>query len=346
MTKRTSPRANEKRQPRIIDVARLAGVSTATVSRTIASPHQVRTKLRDRVETAIHTLGYTPHAAARSLRAGQTKMILVMTRQRWSAPFFSEILHGIDAELSAQGYSMILANLDDGPKERHAIDMMFSGRFDGAINLSGETPAADGRSMQDTGLPLVSICTPSQTIGSVLTNEAECIVQGARHLIDFGHRQFLYISGPRDNVNETGRWQALESFFSGTDARGLSLQRVEGDFTFGGGVEAAKAFLVMRKRPTGIIACSDELAIGFMKKVQAVGLKVPRDVSVIGFDGIEFADFCEPTLTTIRQPRFDMGQAGARILLEAIETSDWGDKKSIILSSQLDIRDSTGPAPE
>lgn len=337
----------DPRQPRITDVAKLAGVSTATVSRTIASPEQVRPKLREQVEQAIRQLEYTPHPVARSLRAGKTKMVLVMTRQRWSAPFFSEILHGIDIELLKHGYSMILSNLDQGPKERHAMDMAFSGHFDGAVMLSGKVPATRNHDILESGIPIVSICTALPGTYNVVTNEGKCIVDGVRHLVGLGHKAFIYLSGPADNRNDIDRWQAIRDFFAQTDDAALHVERIECDFSFDDGIRAARHFLKQEKRarPTAVIACSDELAIGFMKQIRAGGVRVPEEVSVVGFDGIDFANFCEPTLTTIRQPRLDMGMAGARALINIIEQRGPDAPNPLILPSELVVAHSTGPAP-
>ena len=206
----THRRARQEGVPRIGDVARQAGVSTATVSRALAVPEQVRPELRARVAEAVKALGYTPNAAARSLRAGQTRMILVLTRSRWSAPFFSEVLNGIDAELASAGYGMILGNFDHGDgRERHVVDMMFSGHIDGAIVLSGIVASSGGRSMLACGLPIVSVCAAIEGTYAVLTNEADCIVAAARHLVTLGHKDVLYISGPEGNSNEVIRRAAL-----------------------------------------------------------------------------------------------------------------------------------------
>ncbi len=336
------------RGARIGDVAREAGVSTATVSRALAHPAQVSKELRERVGAAVAKLGYTPNAAARQLRVKRSRTVLVVTRRRWSAPFFAEVLRGLDAELSAAGYAMVLANFDGdgGNRSRQLVDMMFSGTIEGAVMLSGIVVAAEGRTMLDAGLPLVSLCAAAEGTHTVLTNEAECIVEGARRLAVLGHTDFLYLAGPPSNYNERVRWAALSAFFADPRQAGLRLRRAEsGDFSTDGGLSAAQAFLGLSPRPTAVIASADEIAIGFMKAVRAAGIGVPSDVSVLGFDGIEFADFCEPVLSTIRQPREALGRLGARVLIEAIEAPSLPPLSHHVLPSRLDFRASTGPAP-
>ncbi|WP_188907437.1 LacI family DNA-binding transcriptional regulator [Aureimonas endophytica] len=330
------------RGPKIRDVALHAGVSTATVSRALTDPASVRPALRDKVLEAVKALGYTPNAAARSLRAGRTRTILVVTRKRWSAPFFSEVLNGIDTTLARAGHAMILGNFDAGDRrEEEIIDMMFSGHIDGAIILSGIAADTGTRSMLDAGLPIVSISAAVAGTLAIVTDEGESIVRLADHLLDGGHRRFLYLAGPLGNYNETVRWAALRAHLAGrADA---TLARIEGDYTMPAGIAAAKDFLAMAERPSAVVACNDEMAIGFMKTVRAAGVAVPGAVSVAGFDGIEFADYCEPTLTTIRQPRFELGAAGAETLLKMLAGTMALADGPVRLVNRLRLADSTAP---
>lgn len=335
------PHRNTERAPRIADVAIKAGVSTASVSRALADPASVRPELLERVREAVRVLGYTPNAAARSLREGRTRTILVVTRRRWSAPFFSEVLHGIEGVLGEAGYSMILANFDTGtPREAAVVDMMFSGHIDGAIVLSGMVASSGGRSMLDAGLPVVSIGASVEAVPSIVVDEAAAMLRLCGHLVSLGHREIAYVTGPAANANEGVRRRTVESFFrERSDCR---LEVIAGDFTLEAGQAAAGAFMALDPRPTAVLCCSDEIAIGFMGATQDAGLDVPGDVSVTGFDGIEFADHCRPKLTTIRQPRRELGHAGAARLLAMLrgEAAD-----SITLPDDLRVAASTGPRP-
>ncbi|WP_192847500.1 LacI family DNA-binding transcriptional regulator [Aureimonas sp. AU40] len=333
---------------RIGDVALEAGVSTATVSRALASPDQVRPELRARVHAAVAKLGYTPNAAARQLRVKRSRTVLVVTRKRWSAPFFAEVLRGLDAEFAAAGYAMVLGNVDsvEGERSRQLMDLMFSGTIDGAVLLSGLVASVDGRTMFDTGLPLVSLCAAIEGTHTILTDEDACMARALHELIALGHRDFLYLCGPAGNYNEIVRWQALSAAFEAAGP-GLTLTRAsQGDFSMESGVEAAHEFLAAgERRPSAVIAVSDENAIGFMTTIQEAGVNVPGEVSVLGFDGIEFADFCRPALSTIRQPRFELGRTGARMLIEAIAADTPQEPIRHVLRNELDLRASTGPAP-
>lgn len=336
-----------RRGPQISDVAREAGVSIATVSRALSRPEQVRAELRSRVREAVDRLGYTPNAAARSLRARNSRAVLVLTRHRWSAPFFAEVLRGLDAGFAALGYTIILGNFEvDDDRRRNLLDLMFSGRVDGVVILSGTVASIGTRSMYDAGLPLVSIASPIPDTHQIVTDEERAIVDGAAALSRLGHRDFLYLPGPEGNPNEIARWSALRAWFDDPGHSGLSIARSPcAGFTTASGVASAEAFLKGRGRQTAVVAVSDEAAIGFMKTVRAKGLRVPEDLSILGFDGIEFADFCEPTLSTIRQPRYELGLAGARLLMEKIAGGPDGDLERHLLANRLDLRNSTGPVP-
>jgi LacI family repressor for deo operon, udp, cdd, tsx, nupC, and nupG len=331
--------------PSIVDVAQHAGVSTATVSRALAAPEQVRPALRERVEMAVRDLGYRPNAAAQRLRGRRSRLILVVTLTRWSAPFFAEVLNGIDSELAANGYAMILGNLDlDRRQDGHLVDMMQSGRFDGVLALAGVANAANGHELKEPGLPLVSICSEIQGTPSILTDEGESIVEAAEHLFGIGHRHFAYLSGPATNFSDRSRWDALKTYFEAKKDE-CRLDRIEGDFTPRSGAAAAERFLASLERPTAVLSSSDEMAIAFMKVAKHAGVHVPGDVSVCGFDGIDFADYCEPTLTTIRQPRFELGRTGAYRLLQIIAGHSEVDAGRTVLRNTLCLRDSTGRAP-
>ncbi|MBV8105747.1 MAG: substrate-binding domain-containing protein [Hyphomicrobiales bacterium] len=178
----------------------------------------------------------------------------------------------------------------------------------------------------------------------MLIDDKACGIAQTQHLIDLGHRKLLYVSDPPNHYNEIHRYRG---FREAARAEGLSsadVQRFEGDFTLASGVEAGRFFLSQRRRPTGVICASDEMAIGLLKTVTAGGVEVPQEVSVVGFDDIEFTECCEPALTTIHQPRGELGAAGAGILLQRLK-GDPATDKPIVIKGELRVCGSTGPAP-
>jgi len=331
---------------RIGDVARAAGVSTATVSRTLTYPERVRAETRQKVLDAVRRLDYTPNEAARVLRAGASRMILVQIPHRFGGAFFPGVLSGIDEQLAKHGYTMIMGSLDDSEnKARRLIDLVFAGQLDGIILLTGHVPAIGGRSMLDAGIPIVSICAElrDRQSPSVLLNDEDCAVLQTQHLLDLGHRRLMYVAGIPNNYNEVHRYRGFCKTLAKAGLDPIEAPRYEGDYTLASGAAAARAFLTLKPRPTGIVCCSDEMAIGFIKVITDVGLSCPRDVSIVGFDGIEFADYCEPTLTTIWQPRAELGASGARLLIDALSGKPIAADTRIMHRGDLRVRASTSP---
>ena len=337
--------ASSDRAVRIRDVAKAAGVSTATVSRALAFPDRLRPETRERVLAEVRRLGYTPNEAARALRAGASRMILVVIPHRYSGAFFAGVINAIDAELAAEGYTMIVGSLDGiEDKARRLVDLVYARQIDGMIFLTGHISLIDGRSLRDAGVPMVSICCEmdAPNLPTVLVDDEACAIAQTRHLIDLGHRHLLYVSGPEGHYNEIVRYRG---FLKAAKASRVETLRCAGAYTLESGAAAGRYYISLDRRPTGVVCASDEMAIGFIKTVTGAGVAVPDDVSVVGFDGIEFADYCEPTLTTIRQPGRELGAAGARALLASLRGEPPATDSPIVLHGELVVRDSTGPAP-
>jgi LacI family transcriptional regulator, repressor for deo operon, udp, cdd, tsx, nupC, and nupG len=335
------------KEVRIADVAQLAGVSTATVSRVLASPDQVRPKTHKVVMEAVRRSGYTPNSTARNLRTRRTMNVLVVA-PRLTNPVFAQVLRGVDDELTQSGYGIIVANLDNQTeREVRYVDLVLSRQVDGVLLMNGRIPQNSKRSMADAGLPMVAMCSavPGGVIPNIVVQDREASRKAAEYLVQLGHRSFGYISGLPGTYIETERFNG---FLEGLKAAGCSsdVVRWEGPFMFSTGVSAAKSFLRTKKRLTGIFAACDESAIGFIKTVRSAGIRVPEDVSVIGFDGIEFADYTEPTLTTFKQPLHEIGRIGAATLLKMIQGEKGPKDRDVRLPLQLLERGTTGSAPD
>lgn len=332
---------------KIGDVARRAGVSTATVSRTLSSPHTVRPETRKLVLDAVRELGYTPNAAARNLRAGRSRILLVVVPYL-SSSFFARIVSGIDLAAANLGYGIILAEkVLTGERQAELINLASAGLFDGALLLSSLVPRSRNRILTEVGLPIVRVCaTAEQGLPTILLADREASREGTRHLLGLGHRRLLYLSGGRGNVNDVQRYAGFCEALAEAGLGEADHVRLEGDYEFASGSRAAETYLSMRSRgpvPTGIVSAGDQMAIGFMKGVQEAGLIVPRDLSIVGFDGIEFTNFCHPTMTTIVQPAEDMGAAAAELLISLLKNEDGPEE--IVFPGTLRIGGSTGPAP-
>ncbi len=338
-----------RRAVTIADVATMAGVSTATVSRALSGPAQLRAGTLARVTAAVQQMGYHPNVAARTLRAGRTMLALVVVPDI-ANPFFSDVLRGIEDELSRHGYGLLIGNLGNSRrKEAQMVDVVRAGQVDGVVLLNGRVPRRDGDDLAHGAVPIVAVCeaVPGAGFPQVEVRNREAAQEAVAHLAALGHRRIAYLGGPARNVLERDR-QA--GFRDGLAACGLPADEahfLRGDFTFAAGVAAAGLLLRMRPRPTAVFAANDEMAIGLLKTVSRAGLAVPGELSVVGFDGIAFADYVEPTLSTFRQPRRALGQQGAALLVRAMggERIEPGAAR-VRLRAEWLPRDSTGPVPE
>ncbi|MDP8919768.1 MAG: LacI family transcriptional regulator [Pseudomonadota bacterium] len=334
------------RAARIHDVARLADVSTATVSRALATPERVSPEARARVLEAIAKTGYVPNPAARTLRSQKTYMVLVVLPDL-SNTFFSKILRGIEETLFEAGYGMIISDLDGSPaKEAHFAAFTAAGRVDGAIllngHLFGQSREGEGQPARIT-IPLVALCEaiPGADIPQIEIDNRSAAARMTQHLASLGHRSIAYVSGPSSNVLERERFHG---FRDGLAAAGLPYDPalvIPGDYTIEAGVAAGEDLVGRSARPTAVFCTSDEMAIGLMRTLLSAGLRVPGDISVAGFDDIEFAAVAEPSLTTIHQPRRELGQAAATALIDLLQGRT--TPKRIRLDTELVIRDSVAP---
>ncbi len=296
----------------ISHVARLAKVSTATVSRALTAPETVSLATRERVLSAVAQTGYTPNRAARSLRVQRTMSVLVVVP--WQiTPFFSDLLLFLDRALAARGYSMLIGDLADrAEQEPRLVNLVAAGQVDGLILLNGEILAAGGRRVDEMGIPIVGLCVPAApSVPAVLVEDRKGGEAVAHHLLALGHRRFGYLSGPPGNFNEIERCAGFCEALAEAGIAATEIVRYRGSFHVSTGAAAAVQFLDASDRPTAVFCASDMMAIGFMLKLQAHGLAVPADVSLVGFDGIELGTFCAPALTTVVQPAEAMARAAA-----------------------------------
>ncbi|MGO4570392.1 LacI family DNA-binding transcriptional regulator [Microvirga sp. 2TAF3] len=331
------------RAVRIQDVAKLADVSTATVSRALATPQQVSPETRARVLEAIAKTGYVPNPAARSLRSQKTGMVLVVLPDLANT-FFSKILRGIEETLFEAGYGMIIGDLDGSPeKEAHFAAFTAAGRVDGAILLNGHL---FGQSREGEGeaakidIPVVALCEaiPNADIPQIEIDNRAAACRMTQHLVSLGHHSIAYVSGPSGNVLERERFRGYRDGLGRSGAEYDPDLFFAGDYTIESGVHAGEEIVRRRNRPTAVFCTSDEMAIGLMRTLLSAGIRVPQDVSVAGFDDIDFAAVAEPSLTTIRQPRRELGQAGAAALIALLQNRETPDR--IRLKTELVIRDS------
>lgn len=329
----------------ISDVAALAKVSTATVSRALAAPDKVSKAARERVMSAVVETGYTPNRAARSLRIQRTMTVLVVVPWRIT-PFFSDLLFYLDRALASRGYSMLIGDLNDrAEQEPRLVSLVAAGQVDGAILLNGEILSDGGRRVDAMGVPIVGLCVPvGEGIPAVLADDRAAGAEVAHHLLSLGHRHFGYVSGPPGNFNEEERFAGYAEALAAAAIAPGTIVRFPGNFHLASGAAAADLFLAMEDRPTAVFCASDMMAIGFMMRLQSRGLAVPADVSVVGFDGIELAAYCAPPLTTMEQPGKAMARAAAEQVVALLGEGS-SEVHSVHLPVRLRARGSTAAPP-
>lgn len=329
--------------PTIVDVARLAGVSVATVSRVLARSDRVVESTRQRVLSAVEAVGYSPNVAARTLRTTRAGKILI-TVPDISNPFFSSVIRGAEQAARDAGYSVVVGDTrHDAALENQYAEMLARREVDGLIFLGHRLPDALVPLVRARagGAPVVNGCefSPDLDVPSVHIDNVSASDEAVEHLVSLGHRDIGIITGPlvtplgRDRRAGARRAMARHGILD-------RLRESEGDYSVDAGAAAAAVLL-----DTGISAlfcCSDEMAIGALSAIRAAGLRCPADISLVGFDDIRFARFMDPALTTIAQPQPEIGSCSVQILLSLMK--DKGDVTlSRTLPHQLMIRKSTAP---
>lgn len=342
-----------RRAPSIRDVAIAAGVSTATVSRTLSSPDVVSERTRETVFRAISETGYTVNVTARNLRRRETGAIAVLLPNLGN-PFFAKILSGIAEVMSGAGYNVLITDTTPMSPDDHRFPEYFShNQTDGLIVLDGmlNRDLLLNRGPPDARAPMVFACEwndeierPMVTIDNRAASE-----RAVMHLISLGHRRIGHVSGPPDNVLTLSRRKGTRLALQ---AAGLPCRDdwfYPGDFSLRSGSAAALRWLQTPDRPTAVHCASDEMAMGFIGELHRRNVRVPEDVSVVGFDDLEITAHFIPPLTTIHQPRVEIGRAAARMLLERMrmppQDRSRGPVPRIVLPVDLVERLSTAPPP-
>lgn len=332
----------------IEDVAAIAGVSIATVSRAINEPTKVADETRRRVSEAIAKTGYTTNAMARSLRMRRSNMILILAPDVGD-PNFSNILVGLETEASKRGYGVLIGNTQNDPeREANYLRFIASNQADGLILLTGHLPYGHGHAGPEARLPpmvAVNEPVPDSNVPFVGVDNYEGARIAAEHLISQGHRRIAFIGHSTSRVvnqlREQGYRAALEAAHIAIDPRMI----LDGDGTTESGRQATEHMFVRDVLPTAFFCVNDATALGVIIALTARRYDLPRQFSVMGFDDISFANFVTPSLTTMKQPRLRIGEAAMEVLLGLLE-GNLPDRKEVLLRSELVVRNSVAPRRE
>jgi DNA-binding LacI/PurR family transcriptional regulator len=324
-------------------IAERAEVSIGTVSHVVNDTAKVREKLRQRVLDAIRSLGYQPSQLARGLRRNQTN-IVVMIIPDITNPFFPAVVRGVEDVAYKHSFRLVLCNTDnDARKEITYLNELRSYRPAGWLVI----PAADSemtaqlRSAAASGTPVVCIDRqPPGWKGDVVLVANEAGAHSAtQHLLRMGHRQLAVITGPLHLTNAVERLQGFKRALAEAKVPIEPEYIQEARFNRQSGYQAATRLLRMLPRPTAIFACNDLMAMGVLLAARELGLHCPEDISIVGFDDLDFAEFTAPALTSVHQPGYQLGTTAARLLLDRIDGSQQSPQK-IVLPSELKIRHS------
>ncbi|HJW84616.1 MAG TPA: LacI family DNA-binding transcriptional regulator [Anaerolineae bacterium] len=327
----------------ILEVAEKAGVSPTTVSHVINNTRFVSEATRARVLAAMDELGYRPNALARSLRRGQTHTLGLILPDS-ANPFFAEVGRMIEDTAFERGYSVVLCNTEgDFNKEHLYIDVLGKKQVDGLIFVASGEQTDSLRALLRRKLPVVIVDrdVPGNEVDAVLTDNRQGGHLATRHLISLGHRRIGCIAGPS---HLTPSEQRVIGYRSALEEAGIAIDDsliMRGDFHPESGRVATRDFLRRPDPPTAVFACNDLMALGALRAAAEANRRVPADLAVVGFDDIELASYTIPPLTTIAQPKADMGRLAVHILIERM-----GDKarapRRELLPTRLVVRGSCG----
>ncbi|EGT5207139.1 TPA: ribose operon transcriptional repressor RbsR [Cronobacter sakazakii] len=324
------------------DVARLAGVSTSTVSHVINKDRFVSEAIRLRVEEAIRTLNYAPSALARSLKLNQTRTIGMLITAS-SNPFFSELVRGVERSCFERGYSLVLCNTDgDEQRMNRNLETLLQKRVDGLLLLCTETHQPSPAIMKRyPAIPTVMMDWSPFDGGSDVIQDNSLLGGdiATRYLIDKGYTRIACVTGPLDKTPARLR---LEGYRTAMQRAGLPVAEgyeVIGDFEFAGGLRAMQSLLALPEPPQAVFMGNDAMAVGAYQALYQAGLRIPQDIALVGYDDIELASYMTPPLTTIHQPKDELGELAIDVLIHRMAQPELQQQR-LQLTPELMVRGS------
>lgn len=329
----------------ISDVARRAGVSPTTVSHTLSGKRKVSDSVREKVNQAMADLDYVPTRAARSLALGKTSVLALLVPDI-AIEYFAELAKGVESVAMERGYNVILATTGFDPgRESRYLEMIASRAVDGIIYASGAALGANARPALVGRLPVILVDEEIEGVElpTVVSDNETGGRLVAEHLLELGHRSILEIQGVYSPVTSVRRSRGFASLWEAVGGRVITTT---GDYSAESGrrVVAEHADAFTSGETTAIFAHNDLMALGAVDGLRTLGLGVPADVSVVGFDDVSISRYSSPSLTTVRQNALELGTRAARALLDALETGDPIAPGRVDIPVELVARQSTGKA--
>lgn len=330
----------------IKDIARIASVSHSTVSRALSGSSLVNTETASRIRRIAEDSDYRPSAAARSLVTSRTATIGVVVTSI-ADPFAAEVFLGIEEAANDHDYSVILANSHAEPdREVKVVRAFEERRVDGIIVTSSRVGATYVEMLSQTRVPIVLLNNqhPSEFLHSVMIDNLAASLQATRHLIQLGHRRIAYIGDRFGCQSDTERFAGYRSALDLAYLPVLPEYLEYGNGKPDGGVSAMQNLLLLPSPPTAVFCYNDMTALGAMRAIAARGLRIPADLSVVGFDDLFVAQYSVPPLTTVRQPMRDMGRLALETLIKL--SGGASSQPNIKVPGELIVRQSTAPPKE
>lgn len=338
---------NQNNKITVQDIAALANVSVATVSRALSKPEKVSDKTRAIVMKAVEETGYTINEAARNLRRQQTDTIVIMLPNIGN-PVFSNVVEGIENVCAANDISVLIADTQKASMSPAKARSYFNqNRVDGIIILDGLLPLdAINYGDKSPAIVFAGEWNEGTNLPTIHIDDALGIGLAVKHLFDLGHRRIGQISGSLTHTPGKARYDGFNKTTIQLGCNATSEWMFEGDFSLESGSAAAKAWYKLPKkdRPTAVVCAADATAFGFISGLYKLGFKVPEDISVVGYDDLQVSKYFIPALTTVHQPRRALGVLAAHTLLDLIKNQDSDQLKPI--EPWLVVRDSTTKPPK
>ncbi|MFT2092598.1 LacI family DNA-binding transcriptional regulator [Paraglaciecola sp. 2405UD69-4] len=333
----------------IKDIAALAKVSPATVSRVFSAPEMVSKKTLEKVQKVIDESGYRPNRIGASLRTRKSGNIVVIIPDITN-PVNAGIIRAIEQKSHTAGYSVLLGDTQGlEVREQHYADLVNHGQADGVLLFCSRIPFKT-----DTHSPLMQQLPPmvngnekidSDEVVQVAVDNVAAAKAAVNHLIDLGHKHIAAVTGPDDIASSNERLQGYKKALEEAQIPYDDSLCIEGGYDVESGMKCAGKLLLLRQRPTAIFCFSDDMAIGVMKFLQKQGFAVPEDISVMGFDDINYAQLVSPPLSTVHQPLEEIGGLCIELLLKQLK-GEYVEPGRRFLPFELKARGSTGPAPK
>jgi LacI family transcriptional regulator len=328
------------------DVARLAGVSTMTVSRVINNSGYISPEARARVNVAIAELGYMPNILARQLRSKRTKTIALVVTDITN-PFFTTIARGVEDVAGARGYAVMFCNTYESEAEEiDYIRLLIQRRIDGVLLVPATNSSGSLELLQKHGLPVVVLDRRArfeERVDEVRTDSEAGAYAIVNHLLELGHRRIAVLTGPEGVSTSADR---VAGYRRARAEKGLASEPEQvlfGEYNEASGFEMTRKILAGRPRPTAIFAANNFIAFGAIRALREVGMQTPEDMSIVVFDDLPPSWNLDPFLTVVAQPAYEIGRQAAELMLERLAGKAPSEPRTIVLPSEMITRRSTAP---